>query len=219
MADLQASRSGSPNRWPGPQRRIGLTGGIATGKSRVTRLLEEQHGLPVLDADLLAREALAPGTAAAHAVLERYGSLDRPSLGRIVFGDPAERHWLEQLVHPLVRQGFESQLTNLAKAPVVVLVIPLLFEVGLEGLCSEVWLVDCDPAQQLARLMGRDRLTAAEAEARIAAQWPAERKRQLADVVLDNSAELAAEPGDLAAKVSQLIGGQPISLPFRAGDT
>jgi dephospho-CoA kinase len=170
---------------PTPQRRIGLTGGIASGKSTVGRLLAAR-GLPVLDADGYAREALAPGSPGAQAVLARYGTLDRAALGRIVFADAAERQWLEQLVHPLVRARFAAELERLAAAPVVVLMIPLLFEAGLEELCSEVWLVDCDEAQQLARLMARNGLSAAEARARIAAQWPLARKRTLADVVLNN---------------------------------
>lgn len=183
------------------QRRIGLTGGIASGKSTVGRLLAER-GLPVLDADVYAREALAPGSPGAAAVRARYGvrvalagavepgeplpALDRAALGRIVFNDPAELRWLEQLVHPLVRQRFAAELERLGEAPAVVLMIPLLFEAGLEGLCSEVWLVDCDEDQQLQRLMGRDRLGEADARARLAAQWPLARKRALASVVLDN---------------------------------
>jgi dephospho-CoA kinase len=151
----------------------------------VGRLLALQ-GLPVLDADVYAREALAPGSPAAQAVLERYNTLDRAALGRIVFGDAGERQWLEQLIHPIVRECFRAELSKLADAPAVVLMIPLLFEVGLEELCSEVWLVDCEPAQQLQRLIGRDGLSEAEARARMAAQWPIARKRTLADRVLDN---------------------------------
>jgi len=194
------------SRWQGPQRRIGLTGGIATGKSTVGQLLQEHHGLPVLDADLFARQALAPGTEAARVVLERYGTLDRPALAHIVFGDPAERHWLEQLVHPLVRQRFEEELTQLAAKPVagqaaVVLMIPLLFEAGLEELCSEVWLVDCDEHQQLARLMARNGLNQAEAQGRIHAQWPLERKRLLADRTISNR----GNPEELARVVAGAV--------------
>ena len=189
-------------------RRIGLTGGIASGKSSVGRLLAAQ-GLPLLDADVYAREALAPGSPGAGAVLERYGAgvrapgggIDRAALGRIVFSDCAERQWLEQLVHPLVRERFAAELEGLAAAPVVVLMIPLLFEAGLETLCSEVWLVDCEEAQQLARLMARDHFSEADARARIAAQWPLARKRQLADVVLDNR----GDPEQLATLVEQAL--------------
>jgi len=168
-----------------PQRRIGLTGGIASGKSSVGRLLAAR-GLPVLDADVYAREALAPGSPGAQAVLARYGTLDRAALGRIVFADGAERRWLEQLVHPLVRARFATELERLEAEPVVVLMIPLLFEAGLEALCSEVWLVDCEESQQLARLMARNGFNEADARARLTAQWPLARKRGLADVVIDN---------------------------------
>jgi len=209
-------------RWAGRQRRIGLTGGIASGKSSVARLLAERHGLPVLDADGFAREALAPGSPAARAVLERYGNkvspgaeweppgeepggrlrpgqaadagvaIDRAALGRIVFADALERRWLEELVHPLVRQRFSAELERLAAAPTLVLMVPLLFEAGLESLCSEVWLVDCNENQQLERLIGRDRLSEAEARARIEAQWPLARKRTLVDRCIDNSGDLQA---------------------------
>ena len=189
-------------------RRIGLTGGIASGKSSVGRLLAAR-GLPLLDADVYAREALAPGSPGAGSVLERYGDgvrapggeIDRAALGQIVFGDGAERRWLEQLLHPVVRSCFKAKLQELAAEPVVVLVVPLLFEAGLETLCSEVWLVDCDETQQLQRLMARDCLGEADARARIAAQWPLARKRQLADVVLDNR----GGPEQLAAQVEQAL--------------
>ena len=174
------------------QRRIGLTGGIASGKSTVGRLLE-QRGWPVLDADRYARDALAPNSASTCAVVARYGAvvgdasgLNRAELARIVFNNPVEREWLEQLVHPLVRQRFQQELQRLQNAPVVVLMVPLLFEAGLETLCSEVWLVDCEPQQQLNRLQRRNGLSEIEAQARLDAQWPLKRKRPLADVVINN---------------------------------
>ena len=182
------------------QRRIGLTGGIATGKSSAARLLEQHHGLPVLDADLYARQALEPGQPATEAVLERFGPgvvssggvVDRRALGAIVFNNQDERRWLEQLVHPLVRQRFDQELVRLDTKPAVVLMIPLLFESGLEALCSETWLVDCDESQQLQRLMARDQLNEAEAQARMDAQWPLARKRPLADVLISNRGDAAA---------------------------
>lgn len=193
------------------QRRIGLTGGIATGKSTVGQLLAGRFGLPVLDADLYARGALAPGSPGARAVLARYGepvaagagdAIDRAALGRVVFADPVERRWLEQLVHPLVRQRFEAELERLAHAPVVVLMIPLLFEAGLESLCSEVWLVTCSPETQLQRLIGRDELPEHEARARIAAQWPLARKQALADRLIHNDGDPEALEQQLAAALA-----------------
>ena len=177
------------------QRRIGLTGGIASGKSRVGRLLEA-YGWPVLDADSYAREALAAGSDATLEVLKRWGDavrapdeplgLNRAALGRIVFSEIEARRWLEQLVHPVVRRRFEQDLRGLSEAPCIVLMIPLLFEAGQTDLCSEVWLVDCEEQQQLERLMQRDELSEQEARLRIKAQWPLSRKRPLADRIIDN---------------------------------
>ncbi|HJN35875.1 MAG: dephospho-CoA kinase [Prochlorococcus sp.] len=195
-----------------PQRRIGLTGGIASGKSSVARLLIDK-GLPVLDADQMARQALAPGTAATAAVLDRYGSkvasadqhnasepeLDRKALGRIVFADQNERHWLEELIHPLVQAQLLKEMQHLATEPVLVLMIPLLFEAGLQTLCTEVWLIDCNQTVQLQRLIARDALSPAEASARISSQWPMQRKRELADLVINNN-------GTLADLISQVDG-------------
>ena len=175
------------------QRRIGLTGGIASGKSTVGRWLEAL-GWPVLDADHFARDAIGPGQPQTLAVLERYGevvaidgcAINRAALGRIVFTDASERAWLEQLIHPVVRERFDQALDALEDEPAVVLMIPLLIEAGLTGLCSEIWLVDCDEQQQLARMMQRDGLDAVQARARLGAQWPLARKRPLADRLIDN---------------------------------
>ena len=194
---------------PFSQRRIGLTGGIASGKSSVGRWLAQQ-GLPVLDADQFAREALKPDRQATNTVLQRYGAtiqaegteaIDRAALGRIVFEDPAERRWLEQLIHPIVRERFDQALTLNTKTPAIVLMIPLLFEAGLESLCSEIWLVDCDESQQLKRLIARDGLSPEAAQARIAAQWPLSRKRALADQVISNQ----GQPSDWQAQVTGLL--------------
>ena len=134
-------------------------------------------------------------------IRDRYGAgvqaeggaaVDRAALGRIVFQDPAERQWLEQLIHPIVRERFNQELSLHDKTPAVVLMIPLLFEAGLESLCSEIWLVDCDESQQLARLITRYGLSPEAAQARIAAQWPLSRKRGLADHVIANRGQPSA---------------------------
>ena len=192
------------------QRRIGLTGGIASGKSSVGRLLEA-GGWPVLDADRYSREALAPGTTATRQVIDHFGpivmaeqhteQLDRTALGRLVFSDASARSWLEQLIHPIVQTRMSADLDQLSTAPIVVLMIPLLFEVGLTGLCSEVWLVDCEESQQLERLMLRNGLSEADARARLAAQWPMAEKRQRADLIIDNR----GSPEELSKNVEQLM--------------
>ena len=181
------------------QRRIGLTGGIASGKSSVGCWLSD-HGIPVLDADRYARDAIAPDSSGCRAVLERYGTdvashrdktekieLNRKALADIVFSDSVERRWLEELIHPLVRQGFDTALHELMRTPAVVLMIPLLYESGLDSLCSEIWVVNCTEKQQRQRLIQRNGLTPQQAEQRIQAQWPLSRKCQLADQVIDNS--------------------------------
>ena len=194
--------------WP-PQRRIGLTGGIASGKSSVAALLEER-GCPVLDADVYAREALAPGTPASNAVVARYGErvkkdgtseIDRAGLGSIVFNDPNERSWLEQLVHPIVQRRFDDALRSLPDAPIVILMIPLLFEAGLEAWCSEIWVVRCTALQQKERLIARNNCTEAEAMQRIAAQWPIDIKAQRADSVINNS----GTQKNLEAQINSLL--------------
>ena len=183
--------------WP-PQRRIGLTGGIASGKSSVAALLEKR-GCPVLDADCYAREALAQGTSASEAVVARYGErikkdgtsdIDRAGLAAIVFNDPNERRWLEELIHPIVQQRFDEVLRSLPEAPIVILMIPLLFEAGLEAWCSEIWVVRCTALQQRERLMARNNCTEAEAMQRIEAQWPIDIKVQRADSVINNSGRI-----------------------------
>ena len=194
--------------WP-PQRRIGLTGGIASGKSSVAALLQKR-GCPVLDADCYAREALAQGTSASKAVVARYGErikkdgtsdIDRAGLAAIVFNDPNERSWLEELIHPIVQRRFDEALRSLPEAPIVILMIPLLFEAGLEKWCSEIWVVRCTALQQRERLMARNNCTEAEAIQRIAAQWPIDIKVQRADSVINNSGSYQ----ELQAQIDSLL--------------
>jgi len=184
------------------QRRIGLTGGIATGKTTVSRYLEQKYQLTVLDADRYARQVVEPGSPVLVSIVQRYGSgillengtLDRPQLGRIIFEDVAERCWLEAQIHPLVQRCFEQALTQREAEPIVVLAIPLLFETGyhLTPLVTETWVVFCTAQQQRDRLMARNQFTATEAQVRIEAQYPLEDKCALADWVLDNTTTLAA---------------------------
>ncbi len=186
------------SRWKVSQRRIGLTGGIASGKSSVAYFLEERVGLTILDADFFSRKALGPGTPLTKRVVARYGkdvldptksnslTLDRFALAQIIFSDTEERLWLEGLVHPFVRNCFDSELSKVDNHKVVVLMVPLLFEVDFVDLCSEVWLVTCNIDQQVKRLSKRDGISLEQAQTRIKTQWPMERKEKLADFVIDN---------------------------------
>lgn len=177
------------------QRRIGLTGGIATGKTTVAQCLAQAQ-IPVLDADLYAREAVQPGTAAFARIVDRYGAtilqadgtLDRQQLGNRVFQDAHERQWLEQQIHPYVRDRFLTALTTTHRAtPTLALVIPLLFEAQMTDLVTEIWVVTCTLAQQQARLIRRNQLSPEQALARIHSQLDLAVKVQQANVVLDNT--------------------------------
>ncbi len=174
---------------------VGLTGNIAAGKSAVAARLAS-HGVPIIDADRLARDAVAPGTPALRAIVRRWGpdilaadrTLDRAALRRIVFTDDAERSALDAIVHPEVGRlrNAAVEAERARGAPLVVCDIPLLFEVGLEDLVDRIVLVDAPVAVRRERLV-RDRgLTAAEADAMIAAQMPADRKRALAHHLIEN---------------------------------
>lgn len=176
------------------KRIIGLTGGIGTGKTTVSNYLAQHHQIPVLDADIYAREAVQLGSPVLSKIDERYGAdiqlpdgtLNRKRLGEIVFSQPLERQWLEQQIHPFVRSRFQSELDTLV-APTVVLVVPLLFEAGMTDLVTEIWVVSCSPEQQLRRMMERDRFSLEQAQIRINSQLPLQEKLSRADVVLDNS--------------------------------
>jgi dephospho-CoA kinase len=176
------------------KRIIGLTGGISCGKTTVSDYLANAYQLPVLDADIYAREAVQLGSPVLSQIAERYGSgiqmpdgtLNRKRLGEIVFSNPTERQWLEQQIHPYVRSRFESELNRLV-APTIALVIPLLIEAGMTDLVSEIWVVSCSPEQQLQRLIERDRLSLEQAQARLNSQLPIKEKIARADVVLDNT--------------------------------
>ena len=194
----------SLDRHRGSQRRIGITGGIASGKSSIGAFLKEIKGLPVLDADVYANEALAPGETCTIAVLERYGNavnnqiknklptINRLALSKIIFNDPKERLWIEKLIHPVVQMRFQKELNALKSAPTVALIIPLLFEAKFTGLCTEIWVINCKISQQYKRLKKRDGLTDMEARNRIQAQWPLIEKLNLADIVIENSGEFKA---------------------------
>ncbi|HEY9877244.1 MAG TPA: dephospho-CoA kinase [Leptolyngbyaceae cyanobacterium] len=180
------------------QRVIGLTGGIATGKSTVSQYLLDRYDIPVLDADQYAREAVALGSPILDAIAQRYGfeillpegSLNRAKLGDIIFNNLAEKHWLEQRIHPFVRQRFAQEMQQLQDSPVVVHAIPLLFEANLTDQVTEIWVVACSEDQQRQRLMQRNQLTLAQADARIHNQMPLTEKLAQADICLDNSTSL-----------------------------
>lgn len=190
--------------------RVALTGGIATGKSYVRAELEKL-GVPTIDSDLLARDAVAPGTPGLDTVVRRFGAgvitpvgtLDRHRLGEIVFADPRARKDLEAIIHPAVREATERFFASLdpARHPFAVADIPLLYEVGRDKDFDVVVVVAVDPGTQVARVMERDGLSEKEARQRLAAQLPIDEKVNRAHYVIRTSGTF----DDTNAQVSRLV--------------
>ncbi|MGF1539891.1 MAG: dephospho-CoA kinase [Pleurocapsa sp.] len=176
---------------------IGLTGGIGTGKTTVSNYLTQTYNLPILDADIFAREAVAIDSPILNQIFNRYGdkiklpdgSLNRSTLGEIIFNDHTEKLWLESQIHPYVRDRFKARLSELHDN-IIVLSIPLLFEANLTHLVTEIWVVYCDRSTQITRLQQRNCLNRQQAETRIDSQLPLLTKVERADVVLDNNGNL-----------------------------
>lgn len=185
---------------------VGITGGIGSGKSAVTRRLE-QHGITVVDADVAARIVVEPGrpalaAIAAHfgaGILQADGTLDRAALRARVFLDESERRWLEQLTHPLIGQEIVDQI-NASRSPYTVLSSPLLLDTSQKALADCVVVVDVPEALQLERTMVRDSNDQAQVQRIMAAQMSRDARLALADIVIDNSGSLA----DLELQVDEL---------------
>ncbi|ANT57557.1 dephospho-CoA kinase [Bacillus sp. FSL R5-0820] len=179
---------------------IGLTGGIASGKSTVSQMIKEK-GIRVVDADIIAKEAVSKGAPALHQIVQTFGEevllpngeLNRQQLGAIIFSDEEKRKKLNAIVHPEVRKEMLKQrdegVSN--QETFVVLDIPLLFESKLEGLVDRIIVVYTTPDLQLSRLMNRNDLSEEEALNRIHSQQPLEEKCQKADRVIENTKDLA----------------------------
>lgn len=190
--------------------KLGLTGGIATGKSTISTYLGSKN-IPVLDADKIARQVVEPGTPGLAEIVQYFGddilqadqTLNRKVLGQIVFNDEQALQKLNEITHPRIQQMMIDQLAGLAKSntPLVILDIPLLLENHNEVGADAVMLVAIPKQLQLERLMDRNHLTQAEAESRIAAQMPLAEKEKLADYIIDNSGTVA----DTYKQVDQVI--------------
>lgn len=175
---------------------IGLTGGIASGKSTVSSYLQER-GIPLLDADAVAYELSVPEGPVWHLFVEHFGhqilaadgTLRRDAVAQRVFGNAKEKSWLDAGTHPLIQEVLQARIERYreAGAALVVLDIPLLFETGWDQLVDAVWVVYVDAATQLQRLRQRDAYDEETARRRIAAQMSLEEKKQRADVIIDNN--------------------------------
>ncbi|MDW7749035.1 dephospho-CoA kinase [Halomonas sp.] len=200
---------------------IGVTGGIASGKSTVARAFAAR-GIPWVDADEVAREVVAPGEPALAEIVEHFGrevlapdgSLIRRALREIVFADGEARRQLERITHPRIRQRLEAHLERLQAqgAPYVLLVSPLLFESGQDAMVDRCLVIDVPEATQIARTAARDGVDKAQARAIVAAQMSRTERLARADDVIDNSADeagLAAQVAELDGKYRATIGLPP----------
>ncbi|MCE1226046.1 MAG: dephospho-CoA kinase [Geobacteraceae bacterium] len=194
---------------------IGLTGGIATGKSSVATMLAE-HGAEVIDADQLARDAVAPGTAALQRIVELFGqqallmdgSLNRQAVRQLVFNEPAKRQQLEAILHPAIKELALQRIeqARIRGSHVAVYMAPLLIEAKATDRVDEIWVVTVRPEVQLARLMARDGCNQKQAEQIIAAQMPLAEKERFGVVVIDNSLSLEETSRQVEAAWQQRIG-------------
>ncbi|MCG8515748.1 MAG: dephospho-CoA kinase [Halanaerobiales bacterium] len=174
---------------------IGLTGGIASGKSTVSKILKGA-GACVIDADQIVHQLLARNHLVRKQVVDYFGpsivsaagGIDRTLLGEIIFADDDKRKQLEKIIHPLVIRKMETQLANhQEREKHIILDIPLLYETKLDYLVEQVWVVYVEPEVQLQRLLNRGQLSKAEAIKRIKTQLPLSEKKEMADLVIDNN--------------------------------
>ncbi|CAM4283135.1 dephospho-CoA kinase [Saccharibacillus endophyticus] len=195
--------------------RIGLTGGIATGKSTVSNMLAAQ-GVHIVDADIIAREVMNPGQPLLAAVADRFGpefllpegGLDRRRMAEHIFNRPEEREALNAIVHPAIRAEIRRQVDAAEAADptgIVAADIPLLYESGLEGLYEKIVVVYVPRAVQLERLTMRDGLAPEQAEGRLNAQLDIEEKKRRADFVIDNSGTLEETQRQVGVLLEQWV--------------
>ncbi|MPZ19224.1 MAG: dephospho-CoA kinase [Luteitalea sp.] len=193
--------------------RVALTGGIASGKSYVLRLFAT-HGLATIDADVLAREVVRPGTPGLAAIVERFGrellrpdgTLDRGRLGQQIFSNEGARRDLEQIIHPAVYRAIDAAFAHLDQdgARLGVADIPLLFETGHENEFHRIVVTSCPRDVQIERMMTRDHLSREEAEQRLATQWPIDQKEAGADFVVHTAVPFEETNRQVAAVVEAL---------------
>jgi len=181
------------------QRRIGLTGGIASGKTTITNYIRKNKNIPILDADNLSRELIKPNTYGYKKILDYFGNqiienknnseraINRKLLRSIIFKHSESKEWIEKLLHPLIKEKMIEECSQYKNNQTIILVIPLLFEAKFEDICTEIWLVKCPKETQKKRLMTRDKISEKEAYKSINHQLSFEEKRKFSNIILDNS--------------------------------
>ena len=180
------------------QRRIGLTGGIASGKSTIANYIKKYRDIPILDADQYSKELIKPKGNCYKKVVAYFGpqivdeyssvnEINRALLKKIIFENSIHRKWIQNLLHPLIKEKMIEKCNQFEKHKILLLVIPLLFEAKFTDLCTEIWLVKCPKDIQKKRLMKRNKISDGEAEKIINLQLNFEDKSKFSDVILDNS--------------------------------
>jgi len=181
------------------QRRIGLTGGIASGKTTITNYIRKHKNIPILDADNFSRELIKPNTYEYKKILDYFGNkildtknnsekaIDRKLLRKIMFKHSKSKEWIEKLLHPLIKEKMIEECRQYKNNQTILLVIPLLFEAKFEDICTEIWLVKCPKELQKKRLIARDKISEKEAYEIINLQLSFEEKRKFSNIILDNS--------------------------------
>ena len=194
------------------QRRIGLTGGIACGKSTISKYIKEHKKIPIFDADNISRELINPNTIGYKKILNYFGKhiidektsekkINRQLLKKILFENEQHREWIGKLLHPLIKEKMIEKCNQHKEDKIILLVIPLLFEAKFEDICTEIWLVDCPKNVQTERLIKRDKISKKEADKIINIQMNFEEKRKLSDIILKN----ADEKKQWESKIQELI--------------
>ncbi|AWA99470.1 dephospho-CoA kinase [Vibrio harveyi] len=173
---------------------IGLTGGIASGKTTVANLFKQQFKIDIVDADIVAREVVEPDTPGLNAIIEHFGTdivrddqtLDRAKLREKIFSNPEEKAWVNGLLHPMIREKMIEDLEQVT-SDYALLVVPLLVENKLDSLCDRVLVVDVEPQTQISRTVKRDNVSEEQAKAILASQASREQRLALADNVVKNN--------------------------------
>ena len=182
---------------PQNQRRIGLTGGIASGKSTISKYIHIQKKIQVLDADCYSKQLIMPGEKSYQKIIDRYGidiinerspkqEIITKKLRTIIFNNSSEKIWIENLLHPLIKHQMMNDCINSKNQKTLILVIPLLFEANFNDLCTEIWLVKCSEESQRKRLIKREDINREEANKLIYSQMSIREKEEKSDVILIN---------------------------------
>ena len=182
------------------QRRIGLTGGIATGKTTIANYIRSSKNIDLLDADQFARDLIISGTSSYKNIIDKFGDsiidnqspskeINRRKIKQIIFKYPEQRIWLENLLHPLIKEKMIKRCQYFQDAKILILVIPLLFEAKFNDLCTEIWIVKCSKKVQIKRLIERDQISRKEAINIINIQMNLSQKESKEYILLDNEKE------------------------------